>query len=191
MFTPAFAASSPIRMSLFSILYQSIESTHVRGVAQSSDRVEVFGGYSYIASDFIPASTSSRSGWHVSATVNMARHIGIVADFSGFAPTGPACTCGAAFANYHTFMGGPQASIRFGRIQPFVHFMMGATRGSFTRADSQFGGDFSLFTVGAGGGVDVGINRWIAVRGQADWLHMGSPFSSNVARTSVGLVFRF
>jgi hypothetical protein len=78
-----------------------------------------------------------------------------------------------------------------GKIKPFVQFLMGATRGSFTGADAQFGGDFSLFTIGAGGGVDVGINRWIAVRGQADWLQMGSPFSSNTARTSVGLVFRF
>ena len=160
-------------------------------VAQSSDRIEVFGGYSYMAPDFISTAPSGGSGWHVSATVNVARHIGNVADFSGFAPTGPACTCGAAFASYHTFMGGPQASIRFGKIKPFVQFLMGATRGSFTRADAQFGGDFSLFTFGAGGGVDVGINRWIAVRGQVDWLHMGSPFSSNTARTSVGLVFRF
>ena len=156
-------------------------------VAQSPDRVEVFGGYSYMAPDFISTAPSGGSGWHVSATVNVARHVGIVADFSGFAPTGPA----GAFASYHTFMGGPQASIRFGKIKPFVQFLMGATRGSFTRADAQFGGDFSLFTIGAGGGVDVGINRWIAVRGQADWLHMGSPFSSNTARTSVGLVFRF
>jgi hypothetical protein len=174
---------------LFCVLAVLLLAAH--SVAQSSDRVEVFGGYAYMAPAFISTAPSGGSGWHVSATVNVARHVGIVADFSGFAPTGPACTCGAAFGSYHTFMGGPQASIRMGKIKPFVQFLMGRTLGRFTRADAQFGGDFSLFTIGAGGGVDVGINRWIAVRGQADWLHMGSPFSSNTARTSVGLVFRF
>jgi hypothetical protein len=59
-------------------------------VAQSSDRVEVFGGYSYMAPDFISTAPSGGSGWHVSATVKVARHVGIVADFSGFAPTNSA-----------------------------------------------------------------------------------------------------
>jgi hypothetical protein len=158
-------------------------------VAQSRDRVEIFGGYSYMNPDFTATASSGVSGWDVSATVNVVRHAGIVADFSGFSPTGPACNCGAAFASFHTFMGGPQASISFGKIKPFAHFLVGATEGSLTHADSQFGGDFSHLTFGAGGGVDVGIDRWLAVRGQADWLHVGT--AGNVARVSLGLVFRF
>ncbi len=158
-------------------------------VAQSRDHVEIFGGYSYMNPDFTGTASGGASGWDVSATVNVVRHAGIVADFAGFSPTGPACNCGAAFASVHTYMGGPQASISFGKIKPFAHFLAGATEGSLTHADSQFGGDFSHFTYGAGGGVDVGIDRWFAVRGQADWLHVGT--AGNVARVSVGLVFRF
>jgi hypothetical protein len=60
-------------------------------------------------------------------------------------------------------MGGPQVSMRIGKIKPFAHFLIGATRGSLTHANEQFGGDFSLFTLGAGGGVDLGLNRWLVV----------------------------
>jgi len=170
----------------------------VFSVAQSSDHVEVFGGYSYMNPEFTSTSNSV-SGWDLSATVKIVRQVGIVADFSGFSPTGATTgNVSAAFASYHTFMGGPQVSIGIGRIKPFARFLMGATRGSLTHPDSQFGGDFSPFTYGGGGGVDLGLDRWLAVRGQVDWLHIGSTVSNrqgssvgNVARISAGLVFRF
>lgn len=162
--------------------------------AQSSDHVEVFGGYSYMNSDFTSSVSNGVSGWNVSATARVVRYVGIVADFSGFSPAGalpcPACGSGP-FASYHAFLGGPQVSISIRRIKPFAHFLMGATRGSHTYTDFQYGGDFSYFTYGAGGGVDFGLNRRFALRGQANWLHIGSPSASNVARASTGLVFRF
>jgi hypothetical protein len=66
---------------------------------------------------------------------------------------------------------------------------MGQTWGSRTHSTSQFGGDFCYFTESAGGGVDFVLNRWLAIRAQADLLHVGSP--GNVARISTGLVVRF
>ncbi|MGA1988268.1 MAG: hypothetical protein ABSG72_18525 [Candidatus Sulfotelmatobacter sp.] len=176
-------------------------------VAQSSDRVEVFGGYSYMNPEFTSTLSGGVSGWDISATAKLVRYVGVVADFSGFSPSGAnpcgrGCSGGPS-ASYHTFMGGPQVSMRIGKIKPFAHFLIGATRGSLTHADEQFGGDFSLLTFGAGGGVDLGLNRWLAVRGQVDWLHIGPTISNNVfnsgegssvgnvARVSAGLVFRF
>ena len=160
--------------------------------AQDRDRVEVFGGYSYVNSDFTSTVSNGVSGWDVSAAVNVVRYAGIVADLSGFYPTGPnTCHCGAPSASYHTFLGGPHASISIGRIKPFANFLVGATRGSFTYADYQSGSDFSYFTYGAGGGIDIGLDRWLAVRGQVDWLHVGSQAPRNLARVSTGLVFRF
>ena len=162
-------------------------------VAQSPDHVEVFGGYAYLNSDFTSSVTNGVSGWNVSATVRVFRNAGIVADFSGFSPTGTGGVGdnNAPFATYHMFLGGPQASFTFGRIKPFARFLIGETTGSYTHADSQFGGDFSYFTYGLGGGADIGLNRWFAIRGNVDWLHIGSFFPSNVARVSTGLVFRF
>jgi hypothetical protein len=160
--------------------------------SDSSDHVEVFGGYSYMNPDFTSTVSGGVSGWDISATFRVVRYAGIVADFSGFRPTGAdPCHCGAPFADIHTFLFGPQASISIGRIKPFAHFLMGAAEGSITHGDSQFGGDFSYFTYGAGGGVDFGLNRDFALRSQLDWLHLGSQTPSNVARVSAGLVFRF
>jgi hypothetical protein len=68
---------------------------------------------------------------------------------------------------------------------------MGATRGSLTHPDSQLGGDFSPFSYGAGGGVDLGLDRWLAVRGQVDWLHIGSTISNGQGSSvATWLVFR-
>ena len=161
-------------------------------VAQS-DHVEVFGGYSYLNSDFTSSVSNGVSGWNVSGTVKLVRYAGIVADFSGFSPSGgnPCPSCGGGpFAHYHMYLGGPQVSMSFGNIKPFARFLAGVTQGSLTHSDSQFGGNFDNVTVGAGGGVDFGFNRWSAFRVQADWLHIAT-FSANVARASVGLVFRF
>jgi len=162
--------------------------------AQSAGRVEVFGGYAYIHPDFTSSVSGGASGWDFGAGVRIVRYAGIVADFSGFSPSGPnPCpSCGGGpFATYHTYMGGPQVSIPLGRIKPFARFLMGSTRGSHTGADEQFLGSFSGFTYGAGGGADIGLNKWFAIRGQADWLHISALGTTNMARVGAGLVFRF
>ena len=166
-------------------------------VAQSPpDRLEVFGGYSYISSDFTGSVSGGVSGWNFSAAVRLFRYVGVVGDFSGFSPSGPnPCpSCGGGpSASYSTYMGGPRVSARIGRLQPFAHALFGATKGSFTRADQQFGGDFSPFTFAFGGGVDIGLKHWLAVRGQIDMLHVGSQDfpGSSMGRFSTGLVVRF
>jgi hypothetical protein len=167
-------------------------------LAQSPPKlIEVFGGYSYVSSDFTGTVSGGVSGWNFSGAVRLFRYIQVVGDFSGFSPSGPnpcPTICGGGpSASYRTYMGGPQFSVCIGRLQPFAHALFGATKGSFTRADQQFGGDFSPLTYAFGGGVDVGLNRWLAVRGQIDVLDVGSQdFSSkSMGRFSTGLVVRF
>ena len=159
-------------------------------VAQSSDHVAVFGGYSYMNPEFTSTASGGVSGWNASATFKLVRYVGVVADFSGFSPSG-----GGASASYQTITGGPQVSVRIGRIEPFAHFLIGITHGTLTHRDEPNGNDFNSLTYGGGGGVDIGLNRWLAVRGQVDGLHIGSNFAngqaSSAARVSTGLVFRF
>lgn len=166
-------------------------------LAQSPpNRIEVFGGYSYVSSDFTGTVSGGVSGWDLSAAVRLFRYVQVVGDFSGFSPSGPnpcpACSGGPS-ARYRTYIGGPQISVRVGRLRPFAHALFGATKGSFTRTDEQFGGDFSPFTFAFGGGVDVGLNRWLAVRGQLDLLRVGSQDfpGTSMGRFSTGLVVRF
>src|ERR1035438_10825620 len=99
-------------------------------VAQSSDHVALFGGYSYMNPEFTSTASGGVSGWNVSATFKLVRYVGIVADFSGFRPSG-----GGASASYQTIMGGPQVSVRLGRIEPFAHFLIGLTHGTLTQQD--------------------------------------------------------
>lgn len=165
-------------------------------LAQSPDRVEVFGGYSYINPDFTNSISGGVSGWNFSASVRIFRYVEAVADFSGFSPGAsnpcPVVCASGSYASYRTYMGGPQVSAPIGRIQPFAHVLFGATKGTLTHVDQQFGGDFSPFTFAFGGGGDFALNRWIAVRGQLDLVHVSSQLpGTEAARISTGLVARF
>lgn len=176
-------------------------------VAQSSDRVEVFGGYSYINQDLsltYPNGNSGINGWNASATFAVKRSFGIVADFSGFYPsfnTGCGAECTSS-ARIHTLLFGPQVSVRRGRWKPFARFLIGDTNMYTYNAGVNaytFTSNNSL-TFGVGGGLDFSLTPRIALRGQVDWLHTGFQTSDNqrtnaevhnVVRISPGVVFRF
>lgn len=169
-------------------------------VAQSSDHVEIFGGYSYLSKDFSLASPNGVSGWDASATFKMQRYFGVVADFSGFRPSytfGVCPACVSSRSTAYTFLFGPQISIPLHRITPFGRFLLGDAHLSPSDSGVVFNSNTS-FTVAAGGGFDFSLTRHFALRGQADWLRVG--FTSrddqihnphNVARAATGLVFRF
>src|SRR5690349_20700340 len=79
---------------------------------QSSDRVEVFGGYSYINPDFSLVSSGGVSGWNASANFKVRPSWGVVADISGFYPSSSPCSvpCSVSEKSY-VFLFGPQVSL--------------------------------------------------------------------------------
>jgi opacity protein-like surface antigen len=175
-------------------------------MAQSSDRITAFAGYSHIDQDFSLNSPNGLTGWNASASFRLAQHVGVVADFAGYYPgyNAGCMGCGQS-AKVHTLLFGPQVTFTKGRIAPFARFLMGDSRVT-TSADFVTGGNLNTFTssnsftFGAGGGVDYRLTRRIALRGQLDWLHTGFQTSDNqrsyelipnVVRVSTGIVFRF
>jgi len=59
-------------------------------VTAQSDRVEVFGGYTYERPDFsLVNSHGGANGWNAAVNFKMRRWIGVVADFSGLYPRTP------------------------------------------------------------------------------------------------------
>jgi len=175
-------------------------------MAQSSSRVEVFGGYTYMRPDFSLASPNSASGWNASANFKAWRRIGFVADFSGFYPSYSypqgASVSGKAFA----FLFGPQVSFPHGRFSPFTRFLIGAahvTPQNIGGTSYNFFRSNNALSLAAGGGLDYSVARHIAIRGQVDWLYAkltplggGDPGvnyvkNRSVARISTGVVFRF
>jgi hypothetical protein len=55
-------------------------------VAQSTERFEIFGGYSYFDGSYTAEGIfpNNPNGWNVSATGRLNRWVGITADFSGY-----------------------------------------------------------------------------------------------------------
>jgi len=166
---------------------------------QSSGRVDVFGGFSFVPQDFsLTTDGGHLFGWNASATFPQPHHLGVVADVSGYYPSyNFGCGSGCAqSAKVHSFLFGPQVSVTRGQFKPFARFLLGDT---YITGLSTFTSSNSL-TFGAGGGVDISLSHRFALRGQVDWLHNMFQTSDNqrynqehrnVARLSTGLVIRF
>jgi hypothetical protein len=165
--------------------------------------LEVFGGYQYLHlgnvtanGQTIPGSSQGFNGWNAAADAKLGKLFGLGADFSG----GYATVTGVSLHTY-TYTGGPIVSLSAGPIRPFVQALVGGVRltGSFSGASSSMNGLAAM----AGGGLDVKVRKFVAVRlAQVDWLyfHFGSQtvagtpipaFSGhNNVRFSTGIVLR-
>ena len=170
-------------------------------MAQDNPKAEVFGGYQYL---HIGSNTSGDinsgqgfNGWDAAATGNLSKYFGVTGDFSGSYAT----VQGVSFKVY-TYGGGPVVFTNAGKIKPFAHVLFGGAR--LSGSESSVSVSTNGYTVMAGGGLDVGVNRAVAVRlGQFDWIYYhfsgfnvagtstGSFSSSNNVRFSAGIVFRF
>jgi len=166
----------------------------------AQDRVEVFGGYQYLhigSNSNGLGNAQGFNGWDANVTGNVTNHLGIEGDFGGAYAT----IHGASFKVY-TYGGGPVLFTHVGKIKPFAHVLIGGIHlgASMSGVSVSENG----YTVAAGGGVDVKVNKAIAVRlMQVDWLYYnlssttvaGEPvpgFSgSNNVRIATGVVFRF
>lgn len=178
----------------------------VFAVAQSSDIVEVFGGYAYMNPDFSQVDQNGGpSGWDASVSFNTTRWIRAVADFSGFYSDDhfPGGGTNHETGQAYTFLFGPQFSFPVGRFSPFARFLVGAAHVTPQLVGEQSSNAFqspNALALAAGGGVDCYISRHVGVRGQADWIYArltplndegGNYNKRNVARIAAGLVFRF
>lgn len=169
----------------------------------AQDKVDVFGGYQYLhfgsnTTDGVSSSGQGYNGWDGAATFNFSKHLGVTGDFGG-----GYATIGGASSHIYTYTGGPVLSLDAGgKINPFVHALFGGAHAS--ASESSVSISENGFTTMFGGGVDVKVNRAIAVRLiQADWLyyHFGSNTvdgvtipsvgQSNNVRIATGIVIRF
>jgi opacity protein-like surface antigen len=126
-------------------------------VAQDVPKAEVFGGYSWSGGNF--------HGWNASATGNITKRFGIVADFSGHYgsdPSGPILVKQSA----HSFLFGPRVSFRGKKFTPFVYALIGATRfhESATVAGLRLTDTNTGFSSALGVGLDIKMNNRIAIR---------------------------
>ncbi len=175
--------------------------------AQDIPKLEVFGGYSFLHAQ----GRQNLNGWNASVTTNLSSWLGLTTDFSGHyhsqtetltlplpMPSPVRVTFNESF---HQFLFGPRLRWRVREhYRPFTHALFGLSRESFR--SEVFGFPNPLpplidtdggFAMALGGGFDVPINDWFALRPlQADYLLFRiRGFNRSNFRYSGGVVVRF
>jgi len=148
--------------------------------AQDDDKIQLFGGYSFMHNDNRP--DGNLNGWELSGQYKFSSWLGVVADFDGHygSPQGPS-------TSKYNYLFGPQVSFP-ARVSPFFHVLVG---GSHQHSDGV--GSDSSFAAAIGGGIDTKISGpfyWRIIQG--DWIHT-SLFGGgqNNGRLSTGIVIKF
>jgi len=146
-------------------------TAHAQGLG---DKLEVFGGYSYMHVDNSPSFNTN--GWELSGQYKVNDWLGGVADFDGHYGSGN---------SIHTFLFGPQVSWP-ARVSPFAHFLIGAGHASAIGEDTGF-------ALALGGGIDTEIVPHFYWRiFQADYLQTNFfGTRQDNARISTGIVIHF
>lgn len=150
-------------------------------------KVEVFGGYSFAG--------SGTNGFNAAVEGRLNKWFGVVADFGGQFTNTETIESRENIKSY-SYVFGPQFSIAGNRrVKPFGCVLFGGShlRTRAVESGQMFEFSDNSFTVVAGGGLDVRVNKTIAVRAlQADYVRtkfFGA--TQNKGRLSFGIVFRF
>jgi hypothetical protein len=180
------------------------------GSAQAQDKIELFGGYSYVHAPTSWAETLvcpfvtcpvtvvnpklNLNGWEISGVFKAKEWLGLAADFSGHYGSFNG-------ASYHsqTYLFGPQVSFP-GRVSPFAHVFVGgahATSGTgaipLSAVTPANGSTNNGFATAVGAGIDIKIAPLIWFRPiQIDYL--ATRFNANTQsqpRISAGVVLHF
>jgi hypothetical protein len=147
--------------------------------ARAQDKVELFGGYSYL--HFHTSPSSNLNGWEASGQYKFTDWLGGVGDFDGHYGS----INGASTSTY-TYLFGPQVSWP-ARVSPFGHLLLGGAHLSV----AGFGN--SSFSMALGGGIDTRITDqfyWRIIQGDYLLTQFGGG-SQNNFRFSTGVVIRF
>lgn len=187
-------------------------------VCKAQDKVELFGGYSYVRASVqvnqlncvsvcilvLPPLTqhTNLNGWNFSGQYKFLPFLGVVADFGGTYGT-----LDNVGTREHTFLFGPQISLP-AKVSPFAHALFGVAKESQDPIPpppgpcplapgpcsvfSSLGADRS-FATAVGAGIDLKTIPFVSVRViQIDYLRTQlHGATQNQPRVSAGVVFHF
>ena len=145
-------------------------------------KVEFFGGYSYLNTDLEePDAPLDRfdnlDGFNVSVTRYFTKRLGVTGDFSAYFRSRTEELPGGTIrfrSRSFNYLGGPQVRLTNGtRVTPFLHALAGVANNRFAYRATAAGAstpaaDVSVsvtdFSLALGGGLDVRINKRVALR---------------------------
>jgi hypothetical protein len=212
--SPSSSSSRLLIVCKFFIL--AIAALGLTAVCKAQDKVEIFGGYSYMHASVqvnqtnfncvidcfpIPPPTqhTNLNGWNFSGQYKFLPFLGAVADFNGTYGT-----LDGVGTREHTFLFGPQVSLP-ARVSPFAHALFGVAKESqdpiprpcpvgpiICLGFSSLGADRS-FATAVGGGIDVKLIPWLKLRlVQFDYVRTQlHGATQNQPRVSAGVVIHF
>ena len=174
--------------------------------APEQPKNEFFAGYSFHSADIntltIDPHRTPQNGVNLEYTRNITRHIGLTGDASAHFHRETHSTTLGTFSSQrdqYFMLGGLKLTTGNGkRVQPFAHALFGVSLFRGFTADLRPAGnvytydDATSFAMGLGGGLDVRVNKRIAVRLiQIDYTptFFGSGRQDNF-RISAGIVFK-
>jgi hypothetical protein len=160
--------------------------------------VDLYAGYSYVFKTYNPTSTSysvsGMNGWDASLKFPiLGSFLGIKGDVSGFYRNdSPQFNPKTYF-----FLLGPQVGFHIGKSTLFAHGMVGSahlTSSALPNLRSD-----NTFAVAVGGGLDIGVARWLAWRVTGDYYNTHykatnqnfNEITNSNGRISTGPVLRF
>jgi len=141
--------------------------------AQDYPRAEASAGYSYLRGTF----DANFNGWNFSVAGNPTRWFGVAGEVGGLYISN---------AQIYTFLAGPRLTSRAGRANPYAQVLFGGVNISTGYSETAFGW-------AVGGGVDIKVNKRIAIRA-IDVTYLQTRFGGQAqhnGRLSAGVVFRF
>jgi outer membrane immunogenic protein len=163
--------------------------------------LEISFNYSYARSNAAPGQCGcfNMNGGSSEVAFHAFRALSVVADLTGERAASIGATAGDGLSLV-AFTVGPRFSHRFagGKFTPFVQGLVGAVHGFdglFPGSSGSLSGAASARAVVAGGGLDLTINRHIAIRAiQAEYLRTqlpnGQGNEQNLLRAGAGIVLR-
>jgi hypothetical protein len=163
--------------------------------------LEIAFNYSYARSNAAPGQCGcfNMIGGSSEVAIHAFRALSLVADLTGERATTIGPTAGDDLSLV-VFTVGPRFSHRFsgGRFTPFVQGLVGVAHGfdgMFPGSNGSLFGAANGLAVLAGGGLDLAINRHLAIRAiQADYLRTqlpnGQADEQNLLRLGAGVVLR-
>lgn len=168
------------RMVLLLVLGGLMASARAHGLGPKAD---VFLGYSRLGNNVFSSGAGSLNGWEGALNVKVKDFVGMEGDVAqygiGAAPTAPHTTVA---------MFGPRVTVGGLGVHLFVHALAGVDHNSNSTGLSQ-----TDLAIGLGGGGDLRIAPFFALRVSADYL--ATPTFSHAddqhERATAGLVFRF
>lgn len=141
--------------------------------AQETSKFELYGGFSYIRFDInaklpgvAPSATYNAYGGGGQFEYNANNWLGAVVDLAGYGAF--ATSNGALIGGALTYLFGPRANFRRGKVTPFAQALFGGIR---TTDGIGVSGPQNNFAMTAGGGVDSRVSAHVSVRPiQAEYL---------------------